>query len=108
MDSGATGLMCCSLATSTITGIIEKAVWPVPAKIVRTYVTMRKQIVDVLGVSTQNTFGDLHEVVKTTSELHGGNRGDHGRDDQDHVPGNVTRLHAEAQGPKTRTPAPPA
>ena len=36
MESGTAGRMFCSLATSTITGIIEKAVWPVPAKSVST------------------------------------------------------------------------
>ena len=57
----------------------------------------RGQVVDVLRIRAKDAFGDLNEVVKTTSELHGGNGRDHRGDDQDNVPGNVTRLHAEEQ-----------
>ena len=40
IDNGTDGLMFSLFATSTITGIIENAVWPVPAKIVKKYVTV--------------------------------------------------------------------
>ena len=57
----------------------------------------RSQVVDVLRIATKNIFSDLNQVVETTSQLHSRNSGDHGHDDQNHIPGNSTRLHAAAQ-----------
>ena len=54
----------------------------------------RSQVVDVLRVATQNAFCDLNQVVETAGQLHSRNSSDHGHDDQDHIPGNRTRLHA--------------
>ena len=65
----------------------------------------RGEVVDMLGIRTKDTFSNLNEVIETARQLHGGNGGDHGRDDEDHVPGNVTRLHAEAQTQNEHTGA---
>ena len=54
----------------------------------------RSQIVDVFRILVENLFSDVNEVVQAACELHGGNGRDHGCNDQDHVPRNVTRLHA--------------
>ena len=57
----------------------------------------RGEVVDVLRIAAQDPFGNLNEVVKAARKLHGGDGCDHRCDDQNHVPRNVTRLHAEAQ-----------
>ena len=57
----------------------------------------RSEIVDVLRIVSQNPFSNLNEVIKAARELHCGNSRDHGRNNQNHVPGDVARLHAEKQ-----------
>ena len=57
----------------------------------------RSEIVDLLRVATEDAFSDANEVVETAGELHGSNSGNHGSDDENHVPGHITRLHAKAK-----------
>ena len=55
----------------------------------------RSKIVDLLRIRTKDAFSNLNEIVKAAGELHAGNSSDHRGDDEDHVPGNIARLHAE-------------
>lgn len=56
----------------------------------------RRKVVDVFRIATQDAFCNLNEIVQTAGQLHRGNSRNHRRDDQDHIPGNRTRFHAEA------------
>ncbi len=59
---------------------------------------------DVFGVLAQGFFGQVHQVVHPAGQLHAGDGADDGRDDHDHVPGDVgdqliaRDLHPEAPG----------
>lgn len=63
----------------------------------------RGEVVDVLRIGTKDAFGNLNEVIKTAGELHRRNGRDHRGDDQDNVPGDVTRLHTKAKAENEHT-----
>jgi hypothetical protein len=50
---------------------------------------------DVFGVTSQNPFSDLHEVIQAPCLLHCGDSRNHSHDDKDDIERNVARFQAE-------------
>ena len=85
--------MPCSLATSVITGSVEKAVWPVPASTVINQVTSGAREGNVLRVAAQHPFGEADQVIHPAGDLHGGDSGNHRHNDFNNVEGDRTRFN---------------
>ena len=97
IDSGRDGRMPSRLATSAMTGRVEKAVRPVPAKIVMCIGNQRRQERNVFGIAAQDPFSQLDQIIQAAGYLHGGDGGDDRHNDQDNVDGYIARFESEYQ-----------